>query len=118
MRCPPLQRAVPFDRRDIRRCSKARLPAQGNDAIGQVEHRPAELVAQRIVVDVDFEPAIAAGAREQMRGGQQADAAAEIMRTKGLAGFDDVARQPAAADGLRGDRERVRHRLREWPYAW
>lgn len=54
--------------------------------------RTRETIAQRIVVGVDLQQAIAADAGEQMRRGKQADAAAEIMRAEGFAGADDVPR--------------------------
>ena len=61
-----------------------------------VGDRTAEQVAQRIVVGVDFQQAVAADARQQMRRCQQTDAAAEIMRAERLAGLDDVARDAGA----------------------
>ena len=56
-------------------------------AVADIGDGTTKPVAQRIVVGIDLEQAVAAYSGQQMRRCQQADPAAEIMRTEGLAGF-------------------------------
>ena len=93
-------RAAPHGLEECGRGTRAPVPTDAeagrlrerDRAVADFGDRTRETIAQRIVVGVDLQQAIAADAGEQMRRGKQADAAAEIMRAEGFAGADDVPR--------------------------
>jgi len=84
------------DGREIGLESQSGLLRQHDLTIPHVGDTAAKLLAQRIVVAIDLEPAAAAGGK-QMRGSEKPDAAAEKMRAIGALGSDHLTRDRKAA---------------------